>query len=253
MQTPVIDFHTHVGGWGQLAVDDDQTTWLEVMDAAGVDKACINCIFHGDARRSNDMVAAYYSKAPDRFIQVAFVTPHYPDEAIRELERCFDVEGMAYLKVYPTYYGKQVDDPGYDPIYEWANDRGLVIMSHASYSAESDTLTQPKLFIPLAERYPDVRWVLAHAGNAPQGQDQAVAAAKACPNIYLETTTSWGYQGTIEYLVEEAGEDRVLWGSDMPLMDARLHVGRIVTASISDEAKRKVLGLNPIKLLDLDM
>ena len=52
--------------------------------------------------------------------------------------------------------------------------------------------------------------------------------------------------------MEGAGEDRVLYGSDMLLMDARLQVGRIVTADISAEAKRKVLGLNAIELLGLD-
>mgnify|MGYP002031553846 CR=1 FL=1 len=56
----------------------------------------------------------------------------------------------------------------------------------------------------------------------------------------------------VAWLIEGAGEDRVLFGSDMPLMDARGMVGRIVTADISEEAKRKVLGLNAIKLLGLE-
>ena len=47
-----------------------------------------------------------------------------------------------------------------------------------------------------------VRWVIAHAGNGPLGQDEAVAAAQACANIYLETSTSFGDSRTIEYLVQ---------------------------------------------------
>ena len=77
-------------------------------------------------------------------------------------------------------------------------------------------------------------------------------AANSCSNIYLETCTSLGEHDSIEFLVNGAGEDRVLYGSDIPLMDPRLQVGRIVTADISDEAKVKVLGLNAIKLLGLD-
>ena len=252
MDTPVIDFHTHAGGWGHHSVTDDPATFLRIMDAAGVDKACINCIFHGDARRGNDVVASFVARHPDRFIGVAFVTPHYPDEAIRELERAFDELGMKFLKLYPPYFGKPIDDPGFYPIFEWANERGIAVMSHTSYYSEQETLARPRLFIPLAQRFTNVRWVLAHSGNAPQGQEQAVEAARACPNIYLETATSWGYQGTIEYLVEGAGADRVLYGSDMPLLDARIQVGRIATASISTEAKRQVLGLNAIRLLGLE-
>ena len=107
------------------------------------------------------------------------------------------------------------------------------------------------MFIDLAERFTNVNWILAHAGNKELGRIDAVEAAKACPNIFLETCTSYGDHGSIEFLVEGAGADRVLYGSDMPLMDARIQVGRIVTADISDNAKRQVLGLNAIRLLGL--
>ena len=159
---------------------------------------------------------------------------------------------MKFLKVYPTYYGRPIDDPGYFPIFEWADDRGIVVMSHSSFIDDGDTLTAPRRFIGLAQRYTGVRWLLAHSGNERPGQEQAVEAARACPNVYLETCTSHGEHGTIEFLVEGVGADRVLFGTDMPLMDARFQVGRIVTADISDEAKVKVLGLNAIRLLGLE-
>lgn len=253
MNTPVIDMHSHVGRWGINAVYDDVGQYIRIMDAAGVDLACINCIFYGDAKRGNDTVARFVDAHPDRFVGVGFVTPHYPEEAIGELERSFDVLGMRFLKLYPTYFGRPIDDPGYTPIFEWANDRGIVLMSHSSYVDDQDTLTAPQRFVGLAKRYPRIRWVLAHSGNAVPGQEQAVEAARTCGNIYLETCTSYGEHGTIERLVNGAGDERVLYGSDMPLMDARIQVGRIVTANISEDAKRKVLGLNAIRLLGLDI
>ena len=252
MDTPVIDFHAHIGRWGKYALDDDPETYLRVMDSAGVDRACVNCIQFGDASRGNDLVAAFVSKHPDRFIGVAYVTPRHPDEAIAELPRAFDELGMRFLKLYPDYLGRPIDDPSYDPIFEWADSRGIVVMSHSSNVPGGSELTHPARFVGLATRFPGVRWVLAHSGNARQGQEQAVQAARECPNVFLETCTSFGEHGTIEFLVEGAGADRVLYGSDMPLMDARFQVGRIVTADISDDAKRKVLGLNAIKLLGLE-
>ena len=252
MDTPVVDFHNHVGRWGTHGTAQDQETFLRVMDAAGVDRACVNCIFHGDARISNDVVAEFVAGRPDRFIGVGFVTPHYPEEAIGELDRAFGTLGMRFLKVYPTYFQKPIDDPAYLPIFEWCNERGTVLMSHSSYVRSDDTLTHPAKFIDLARRYPNMSWVLAHSGNSPMGQAEAIKAAQACPNIYLETCTSFGDHGTIERLVAGAGEDKVLYGSDAALMDMRLQVGRIAAANMSDEAKRKVLGLNAIKLLGLD-
>ena len=255
MDTPVIDFHAHVGRWGTLDVDDDPVKYLRIMDAAGVDRTFVSCICYGDARRNNDLVAAFVARNPDRFGGFAFVTPHYPEEAVPELERAFDRLGMKALKVYPPYFDHPITHQSWYPIFEWCNDRGIPVKSHTSYNwgtSEEDVNCRPRLFIDLAERFPRVRWILAHAGNMEPGRIEAVEAARTCPNIFLETCTSYGEHGTIEFLVEGAGADRVLFGSDMPLMDARFQIGRIVTADISDEAKRKVLGLNALRVLGLE-
>ena len=259
METPVVDFHCHVGGWDARGRDDSPDMYLRVMDAAGVDISCINCILHSDTRRGNDYVARYMERAPERFAGVAYVTPMYPDEAISELERCFDSLGFKFLKIYPSYIRRPVDDPVYDPIYDWCNDRGAIIMSHSEVgrekpsSADDTAPTTPRRFVGLAERFPRIRWVLAHAGRLPPGRVLSVQAAQARPNIYLETCSSGADAGTIEYMVEHAGADRVLYGSDMPLMGARFQVARIATAEISDEAKRQVLGLNAARLLGLNI
>ncbi len=50
-----------------------------------------------------------------------------------------------------------------------------------------------------------------------------------------------------------AGPGRVLFGTDMPLLDARHQVAKVATANITDEAKQRVLGLNAIELLGLDV
>lgn len=252
MNTPVIDFHTHVGQWGLNHMDASPERFLRLMDAAGIDKACVNCIFYGEAWRSNDTVARYVEANSDRFVPVAYVTPRYLDEAFSELERSYNEIGAKFLKLYPDYLGAPIDDPSYMPIFEWGNDRGIVIMSHTSRVSDVDVLTMPKLFVPLAKRFPNITWVLAHSGNNMDGQAEAVAAAQECPNIYLETCSSYSEHGAMEFLVEGAGEDRVLYGSDMPLMEPRHQIAKITTADLSDEAKRKILGLNAIRILGLD-
>ena len=248
IDTPVIDFHFHVGSWGRYGMDDDPALSLRVMDAAGIDKACANCIFHGDASRGNDLVSKWVTQWPDRFIGVAFVTPHYPEEMIPELERAFDKLGMKFIKIYPTYFGRPQDDPAYFPVYEWANERGLSVMSHATYSFDDKTVSIPKRYYALSKRFPQVNWVMAHAGGSKsQG---AIEAARDLPRVYLETCGS-SLQG-IEFAVNGAGEDRVLFGTDMPLLDGIQQLAKVVTADISDAAKRKVLGLNAIRLLKLE-
>ena len=252
MNTPVVDMHSHVGRQTHYGMHDAPDPYVRIMDAAGVDAAPVSCIFSGSARSCNERVADFVARHPDRFFGVAYVTPRYPDEALSELERVFQLPEFKMLKLYPDYLGKPIDDPSYFPIFEWCDDRRIVVKSHSSYTSEADTLTAPIRFIALAQEYPNIRWVLGHSGNAMPGQIQAVEAAQSSRNIWLETCTSHGEHGTIEFLVHGAGADRVLYGSDMPLMDARYQIARIAAADIDDHAKRRVLGLNAINLLDLD-
>ena len=67
----------------------------------------------------------------------------------------------------------------------------------------------------------------------------------------METCSTFRTPGVVEQLVNEAGADRVLYGSDIPVMDPRAQIGKIITAEISDEAKRQVLGGNARRLLGL--
>ena len=77
-------------------------------------------------------------------------------------------------------------------------------------------------------------------------------ACRDLPNVWLETAASSSAAGAFEYVVDTVGADRVIYGSDVPLFDQRNEVARIATADIPDESKKKILGLNAIKLLDLE-
>jgi hypothetical protein len=165
MKTPVVDFHAHLGHWGQYWAKDDPDLYLRCMDNAGIDVACLNCIIHGDANRGNDLVAEYARERPDRFVGAAFVTPLYPDEIVPEQKRCFDELGMKFIKVYPHYVRVALDDPLYFPVYEFANQRRLVILSHAADYFDPPTLSIYDRYEGLVSRFPNVTWVMAHSGN----------------------------------------------------------------------------------------
>lgn len=244
----IIDFHAHLGAWTVYGMDDAIPHLLSCMDRSGVDRACLFHVFRGDHRRSNDQVAAAVRAHPDRFIGFAFVTPHSIDTAVGELRRALDELQLRALKIYPPYVGVAVTEPLWAPIFEEADRRGIAVISHTGFG---DPTCEPRQFATLAERYPRVRWALGHAGITYPGRVQACDAAKAHPNVYLEICSSWRNPGSIEQLVAGAGEDRVLFGSDMPLLEPAVHVGRIVTAALSEPAKRKLLGENAARLLGL--
>ena len=69
----------------------------------------------------------------------------------------------------------------------------------------------------------------------------------------LETSGAAPRFGAIGFSVRGAGADRVLFGTDMPILDPRQQLGKVVTADISDDEKLQVVGLNAVKLLGLDV
>ena len=251
MDTPVVDFHAHCGRMGRVRVDDEPDRFIAIMDAAGIDAACINMPFMGEARLSNDKAAAFAGAHPDRLFFAAFVTPLYPEEVASELDRAVDLLGAKFVKIYPDFIGRPLEDSIWDPIFEWVNERGLPIMSHAILWDGSDSaVTITERYTGLCERFPRIPWVMAHAAGG--GEEDAINAARTLPNVYMETCSSSGTHRAVQHSVEGAGADRVLFGTDMPLHDARREIAKVLTADISDDAKRRVLGLNAIDLLGLE-
>lgn len=249
----VIDFHGHVGSFDSKGARCRADEMLRCMDRAGVDRACVFNIFHARAARGNDETAAFVSAHPDRFIGFLYVTPYYPEEVEKELRRGADELGLRGIKIYPPHFSRPVDDPVWEPIFAFAHERRLPLISHTD--GESPLVRpnhgEPQMFVKWARRYPGAAIVLAHAGNSPMGRRSCIQAARSCPNVYIEICTSWRHFNSIEELVDGAGEERVLFGSDIPLMDPRIHVGRVKTADISEEARRKVLGENAARLLGI--
>lgn len=245
--TRVIDFHGHVGRWESAGLVDDPDRMLQAMDSVGIDQSCVFNIFYPDGRTGNDLTARFVERHPHRFIGFAYVSPLMADKMAPELERAIDHLGMRAIKLYPSYTPFPLDNPVWDPVYEFAHRRGLVIITHTGI----EPTTAPRFLAQIAPRFPNARFVAGHAGNIEPFRSQAIRAAQACPNVYLETCSSFRSPGVVEELVRKAGAERVLYGSDSPLMDPRSQIGKILTADISDRAKQQILGENACRLLGI--
>jgi predicted TIM-barrel fold metal-dependent hydrolase len=243
----VIDFHAHAMTENKYGMRGDPGLMVRTMDAVGVDQACLNALIDPGGTKSNDRVAEYVARYPDRFFGFAFVSPTMPQRIRPELTRAIDELGFVAIKVYSPTTPWPLDAPQWDPIYRFADERGLAMLFHTGPHPHA----QPKLLSEVAPRFPRAKFVAGHTGNTPDERAQAIAAAQANTNVYLETCSTFRTPGVIEQLVNEAGADRVLFGTDMPLMDPRPQLGKILTARISDDAKRKILGDNARRLLSI--
>jgi predicted TIM-barrel fold metal-dependent hydrolase len=242
----IIDFHGHQGAWEFYGMRDDARRMLRAMDLAGIDQACLFNIFHVEARLAHEQLASYVREAPDRFIGFAYASP-LSARMVEEVRFAIDELGFRAIKIYPPTGNISLRDPHWQPLFEFADERELAVISHTG----TEPSCQPAYFGDVAPQFPRANFVIGHSGNIRPHRDHAIEAALACPNVYLETCSSYREVGVIEELVDRAGAEKVLFGSDVPLMDPRCQLGRILTARISAEAKQRVLGGNARRLLRL--
>lgn len=236
----IIDVHCHEGSWTagyfpHTPIDD----MVANADRLGIEKLCINKM-HPDWRLGNRHVASYMKKYPGRIVGVCRVNQWFPGEMRDEMKRCFDEFGFRGLKVMnlsqPMGYPLMNKPDPLEQAWEFAAERKCPILSHYAFNAE------------IANRYPEAKFIWAHAvGNPPN----MIALAQAAKNVYFDTCQTRAPYGCIEEMTEKIGVDRIVFGSDQPYSDAAHRLGLILSARISDEDKRKILGLNTLKLYGL--
>jgi predicted TIM-barrel fold metal-dependent hydrolase len=73
--------------------------------------------------------------------------------------------------------------------------------------------------------------------------------ARLCPNIVLDATSCIINYGVLEYAVQYAGSERVIWGSDFPFYPFQLGLAKVRGAEIDDNAKKAVLGANILRIM----
>ena len=103
--------------------------------------------------------------------------------------------------------------------------------------------------VVLAQRYPKLRIIAAHAGG--DAWRLGIAAARSCPNLYLDFACSMPYRGAIARALGELGPERVLLGTDATLFDP-LYVKAVYEHTEMSEADRAlVMGGNAVRLFGL--
>ncbi len=247
--TLVINCHAHIDRTWNLPRDSmDAESMVRVMDALGIDVACISSAraLTGDVRGGNDRMLDAIRRWPRRFVGAVAVSPQYPGEVLSELDRVLAFDGVGMIKLHPEGHGHPIDGPGYEAVWPFAAERRLPVIIHTWF--EGRGLDHPAQAAAVAERFPAIPIILAHSGGTPAGLEFCAALARRLPNIYLDTGTSPSYRLAIETLVG-GGVERVLFGSDASYLADPPQLGKVAGASIAEADKRAILGGNMARLL----
>lgn len=255
LPVPVIDMHMHMlhegingaGGTGYHMENGGPKGIFKMMERIG----CVgggfmswNGVVSNDSVQGNKLVKEALDVSPKGFWGLATMSPtHYTQEELAVMiPQVYSDKRIIGMKPY-HFYGMEYHNPAYDIWWEYGSKNGLYALIHPS---RSDLLEVEKL----AAKYPNVRWVIAHAGGSYKMADMAISAMKKYPNVFAELTLTPVPLGVIEYMVAAVGDDRLLYGSDLPMRDPRQQLGWVVFSNLPLESKKRILGENAYKVVE---
>lgn len=241
----VIDFHAHIFG-------DAASADAVAVEAArlGVSSLCVSNVSSyipapDEVERLNAVTYEGCARHHGVLIPFTYVNPMHGARAIAMLNDGLR-HGVSGIKLWVSVWA---DDPCVEPIARWAIEHDLPIMHHSwmKWNGNIPSESQAHQVARLGRKFPDLRLVMAHVGG---DWEYGVKAVRDVENVCVDTSGSYGDSGMIEMCVSELGEDRVLFGSDVPGVDLAFTLAKITGADISAQAKEKILGLNALRVLD---
>jgi predicted TIM-barrel fold metal-dependent hydrolase len=245
----IVDCHVHsdwtwpyLGGLFRQGNKKDIAAYAKTL---GVDKVCVSSVkaIEYDFVEGNSDVLALMKELPDLVLGQCFVNPRFGELALEEFERCIVKGGMIGLgEVYPVLPLWRADEASFFPVMEKVVKYRVPALIHA------DPL-EP--IYSLADRFPDASIIMAHMGGGGglQGIMGPIYETKRRDNIYLDTCSSVVESNMIEEAVKVVGADRVLFGTDWPLLEPNAQIQKIKSSRISEEEKRMILGENMMGLI----
>ena len=169
-----------------------------------------------DVVAGNDAMIALLQKEPNRVRMLVVVNPNHTRHSLDEIERCVRA-GAIGIKLLAS---RRADDPLLDPIAESAMAHGLPILHHIWQHRRrewpSQEISDGADLGRLAERHPNVNFILAHIGGGGDYM-HTFAAVREHGNILPDLSGSGVDRGMLDAALDALGPSRLLWGSDLTM------------------------------------
>jgi predicted TIM-barrel fold metal-dependent hydrolase len=210
---------------------------------------------------SNREVAEAVQMFPDVFIGFGSVDPWKGKAAVREVEDCAAM-GLKGMKFHPSAQAFYPNHPRFYPIWEACQRLGLVVVFHTGMTGigagnpggEGIHLkySRPIPYLDdVAADFPQLQIIAAHPSWPWQDEMLAVCRHKA--NVFIDLS-GWAPKYFPPQLVHFANtllQDKVLFGSDYPLMEPTRWLQEFARLPFSDHVRPKILYANAARLLGL--
>jgi predicted TIM-barrel fold metal-dependent hydrolase len=231
------------------------------MDKNGIDISVIVNIgwtTHELCVETNDYIIDAVSRYPDRLVGFGAVQPQSVKASVAEIERCAKagLKGIGEIRPDMQLFDLE-DEMVVDPFVEALSHHKLILLTHASepvgHSYQGKGGVTPDVLYPFIAANPKLTIVCAHWGGGLPFYHLMPEVKKATKNVYYDTAASpFLYTPDIyNHVVKLAGPDKILFGSDYPLMPPSRLLEEIKAIELNQETKDLIVSGNARRLLGI--
>jgi predicted TIM-barrel fold metal-dependent hydrolase len=279
----IIDFHTHIfPPWLRERRDEyikrdpcfsllysqpkakiaTAEELLASMDEAGIGLSVVlnvGWVSHELCVKTNDYILDSVSRYPTRLVGFCAIQPRAGDAAIAELERCAKAGAKGIGELRSDVQGFDLTDKTtMKPLVDAALKHDLIFLTHSSepvgheYSGKGSIT--PDILYSFITAFPNLKLVCAHWGGGLPFYALMPEIAKALANVFFDTAaTVFLYKPEIfEQMSHAIGSDKILFGTDYPLMHQNRALAQIQSSQLPKEDEARILGANAQELLCWD-
>ena len=255
---------------GKIAADEEIVNglpiekYIERMDRAGIQMAFIAAAKSGSiGHPANwhlpyEMVAEVVKKYPTRFKGLAGIDPNESMEGVRKLEYAIRELGFVGAHLYPHWFEMSPTHRKYYPFYAKCAELGVPIQMQVGhclvYSKDRPlrSVGRPITLDTIACDLPELKIIGIHTGWP--WVEKMISVAWKHPNVYIGSDAYGPKYWKPEFInfINSWGQDKVLFGTDFPIVDFEHATREINALGLRDHAKEKLLWKNAARVYGLD-
>jgi predicted TIM-barrel fold metal-dependent hydrolase len=238
--------------------------YIEKMDRAGVEHSFLVASKEGplghpaNFHTPFEMVTEAVQRFPDRFSGLAGIDPTEGMRGVRNLEYAIKELGFVGAHLYPHWFEMAPDHRKYYPFYAKCVELDVPIQMQVGHCLRYTpdrplpSVGRPILLDTLACDFPELKLIGIHTGWP--WVEEMISVAWKHPNVYIgsDAYAPKYWKPEFVHFINTWGQDKVLFGTDFPVVDFERATREIDALDLRAEAKEKLLWRNAARLYGLD-
>jgi len=231
MTKEITDFHAHPFFdaahnfcYYKNSLPSDANSCAEYLQELGITRICGSILEVTDdwerIKACNREALALTDVLGEFYVPGFHIHPDNLRESIAEL----DLMGERGLKLVgelvPYMHGWDFSHPNLPVLLKVMEDKGMILNFHSTNISDD-------VMMPLLKGFPDLTFVAAHPGEKPSVESH-LRRMEQFDNYYLDLSGGGlGRQGVLKYMIDRAGKERFLFGTDFPICPPAMYISVI--------------------------